>query len=56
MAERIGQVVAARLRARARKYGNAGAIENARRSAEAEAQAMAALDRLAGRVPPPPRG
>ena len=56
MAERIGQVVAARLRARARKYGNAGAVENARRSAEAEAHALEAFDRIAGRVPPPPSG
>jgi hypothetical protein len=56
MAERIGPSVAARLRARARKYGNAGAVENARRSAEAEAQALEALDRMAGRVPPPAPG
>jgi len=56
LAERIDRVVAARLRARARKYGNAGAVENARRSAQAEARAQEELDRLAGRVAPPPLG
>ena len=56
MPERIDRVFAARLRARARLLGNAGAVENARRSAEAEARALQEVERLDGRVPPPPLG
>ena len=56
MSQRIDQVVADRLRTSVRRLGNQGAVDNARRSAEAERRALEELEELAHRVTPPPVG
>ena len=56
MAQRIDQAVAERVRRSVRRLGNAGAVDNARKGAEADRRALEALKQLDERMTRPPRG